>query len=104
MKIKICKSTNETTNMRIKYPIKFGRVGRSAIWGEKEILELLLGWEFIKKTTAKSSYFITDETLSEYLGEVIQMQGMAAWYSKVEVDEELFKKLSKFVDLNIIDT
>lgn len=46
--IVVKKSENETSNYKVKYPIRRGRVG-SAIWIEKEVFEMLVGWELLEK-------------------------------------------------------
>jgi hypothetical protein len=100
--IRICKSTNETTQLQAKYPIKFGRVGQSAIWNEREIIDLLLAWGYLIK---KGSWIKTDDSVTSYLGEdkPLNIQGIEKWYTVVEEDKDLCNKLSDFVDTNILD-
>ena len=45
--------------MSISYPVRYGQEGGKSIWVEKEILDLLLAWEFVKKSGAWIS--ITDD-------------------------------------------
>lgn len=97
--IKICKSTNETTSLGIRYPIKFGRKGRSAIWAEKETLELLMSWGYFDK---KGSWFKTSDSLTEFIGEEVNIQGMKNWLAELEENADLAAKLSDFVDENIM--
>jgi RecA/RadA recombinase len=98
--IKIWKSTNDTTMIPVSYPIKFGRIGKSAIWKEREIVDLLLQWGFFEK---KGAWFNSDEKLSEYLGgAIIKTQGINNLYDALEKDEELCKKLEEFCDINIL--
>jgi len=51
-KVTIKKSPNEKTNTSISYPIRYGQKGGKSIWIEKEIVDLLLAWEFVKKSGA----------------------------------------------------
>lgn len=51
-KIIIKKSPNESSNMIIRYPIKYGRTGGKSIWREYEIVDILLMFEKISKKGA----------------------------------------------------
>jgi len=63
VKITIKKSTNESTNSKIQYPIKYGRKEGSSIWKEYEIIDQILAWEF---ATAKGAWVtFSDETINE---------------------------------------
>jgi len=63
VKITIKKSTNETTNSKIQYPIKYGRKDGSSIWKEYEVIDQILSWEF---ATAKGAWVtFTDEIIEE---------------------------------------
>lgn len=103
--VTICKSENETTMMKISYPVKFGVTNRSSIWHEKEIIDLLLAWGFIAKTSPKSSWLNTDKDLTKFLGldKPKALQGIDAWYQAVEDDKEFCDKLSQFTDKFIIN-
>lgn len=59
--IKIQKSENESSNYTIKYPIKRNKVG-CAVWIEKEIFEMLVGWGLINK---KGAWFNFESELIE---------------------------------------
>ena len=48
-KVVVKKSPNEKTNMVVSYPIRYGRKNGTSIWVEKEIVDLLYAWEFVKK-------------------------------------------------------
>lgn len=98
-KVKFWKSTNDTTGMVISYPIRFGRSGKASIWTEREIVDLLLSWGFIKK---KASWLSFDEELAGEVGE-FKIQGMDALYAHLEKEQDLVKKLDKFVSDNILD-
>ena len=92
--LKIWKSTNETTMIPVSYPIRFGRKLRSAIWVEREVIEILIQWGFIIK---KGSWFNFDEELTAVMGE-FKIQGLQKLYDYVEVNGEFFGKLLKFAD------
>lgn len=46
----IRKSTNETTNTTLTYPIKYGRKGGSSIWLEKEVADALLKHNLLEQS------------------------------------------------------
>lgn len=63
VKIAIKKSTNESTNSKIQYPIKYGRKDGSSVWKEYEIIDQILSWEF---ATAKGAWVtFSDEVIEE---------------------------------------
>jgi len=64
--VTIKKSPNEKTNTKISYPIRYGRSGGNSIWIEKEIVDLLYAWEFVKKS---GSWYNTTEEFKELLSE-----------------------------------
>lgn len=99
-KLKIWKSTNETTMIPVSYPIKFGRKNGSSIWREREIIELLLGWGFLIK---KGSWFYSDEGLTEFLSKEIKIQGLTKLYKLVEEDSDLLNNLEEFCETEIFD-
>ena len=59
--ITIKKSENESSNYRVKYPIKRGKVG-CAVWIEREIFEMLIGWGLLNK---KGAWFNFESELIE---------------------------------------
>lgn len=99
-KVKIWKSTNETTMIPVSYPIKFGRKNGTSIWKEREIIDLLLAWGFFIK---KGSWYNSDEQLTEFLGEELKKQGLDKLYGALEQDPELAEKLEEFCDKEIFD-
>lgn len=101
-KVKIWKSTNETTMIPVAYPIKFGRVGRSSIWVEREIVDLLLAWGFFERNGA---WYNSDEKLTEFLGgegKELKVQGVNNLYKALEEDGDLLKKLEEYCDKEIL--
>lgn len=104
VKAKICKSDNETSGRIIRYPVKYGRQGGKSVWIEREIVDLLLSWEFISK---KGSWFKAEEELFKYITEggfefPESIQGINKIYDLLESDESLTKYLRKFVEKNIL--
>lgn len=68
-RLKICKSDNEKTMMEIAYPIKYGRVGGKSIWVERELAEVLLGWEYMEKK-GKSAWLDTSDDFKDLLADL----------------------------------
>lgn len=52
----IKKSPNETTNTTVSYPIRYGKKDGKSIWIEKELVDMMYAWEFIKKEGAWISF------------------------------------------------
>lgn len=104
-RIKILKSNDEKYGVEIRYPIKYGRVGATSVWVEREIGDLLVMWEHVKKTSAKSAWLdilppIRDE-IKEATGVEApdKVQGVNNLYQFLEenpkVTAYLFDKFSK---------
>jgi RecA/RadA recombinase len=103
-KVHIQKSTNESTGMRVRYPIKHGRTDGKSIWIEREVIEMLLMWKYIEKA---GSWFKIDEDVSSYVsGQGLEIkekyQGMNSLYDLLEGSPELTKILSCFIAENVI--
>jgi RecA/RadA recombinase len=63
VKIAIKKSTNESTNSKVQYPIKYGRKDGSSVWKEYEVIDQILAWEF---AIAKGAWVtFSDEIIAE---------------------------------------
>ena len=63
VKIGIKKSTNESTNSKVQYPIKYGRKDGSSVWREYEVIDQILSWEF---ASAKGAWVtFSDEIIEE---------------------------------------
>lgn len=69
--IEIKKSATDVSGMRIKIPIKRGRVG-SAIWTEKEVVDLILMWELAKSAGAWITF--SDSIIEECKNSGIELQ------------------------------
>lgn len=103
-KVLICKSPNETTGMIIKYPIKHGRENGKSVWVEREIIDMLLMWQFIER---KKSWLYFDEEITQYCsdnGFTIKspIQGVNTLYDMLENDEKLADCLKIFVKENCL--
>ncbi len=103
-KVHIQKSTNESSGLRIRYPIKYARSGGKSIWVEREIIEMLLMWSYIEKS---ASWFKIDPEIIAFLTEKgfevkEKYQGMNSLYSLLEENEDLTNSLKEFVRENIL--
>lgn len=54
LRIKIKKSSNEKRFVTVEIPVKHGVVGANAIWKEREIGDVMLGWQLMTKTKPKT--------------------------------------------------
>lgn len=72
VKIAIKKSTNETTNSKVQYPIKYGRKDGSSVWREYEIIDQILAWEFASSKGAWITF--TDEIIDECKGVGLELK------------------------------
>jgi hypothetical protein len=102
-KIIIKKSPNEKSNMIIKYPIKYGRIGGKSIWREYEITDLLIAFEKVAKKGAWLS--VDEEFVKEAKGAgfdfKVQHQGIDNFRTYLEENEKLtdwlFEKLKGII-------
>lgn len=87
-KLIIKKSTNETSNTVIQYPIKYGRSGGNSIWIEKEITDMLLALGLLEK---KGSWLKLSDPIVKELTE-----------AKIEIDEKYqgSDNFSKYLESN----
>ena len=67
VKIVVKKSTNESTNSKIQYPIKYGRKDGSSVWREYEVIDQIVAWEF---ATAKGAWVTFSDEIIEELKKV----------------------------------
>jgi len=63
-KVKILKDDNERLMSEVRYPIKYWRTGGKSVWVEYEIVDLLIAYELLKKST---SWFTLTDSLREEL-------------------------------------
>ena len=95
VKITVKKSPNEKTNYTLQYPIRYGKTGGRSIWVQKELIDMLYGWEYIHK---RGAWISADESFLELIKEnnlefPEKVQGEAKLGDLLESDE----KLSKFL-------
>lgn len=89
VRIKVKKSVNETTGTEIKYPIRYGAVGKSSVWVSREIGDMLLAFEMVKRGGAWLTF--TEEFRKDCLDNGFEvpekMQGLDNFYSFLEKDQ-----------------
>jgi RecA/RadA recombinase len=90
-KVTVKKSPNEKTNMSISYPVRYGQEGGRSIWIEKEVVDLLSAWEFVKKS---GSWISITEDFKEVLSETDfslpeKVQGENNLFKLIEENESL---------------
>jgi hypothetical protein len=93
------KSNNEKYDVKVEYPIKYGRTGGNSIWLEREIGDYCLAYSLLIK---KGSWLALEESVYNELVAVVpetpsQIQGIANFYKFLEDNKPatdlLFKKL-----------
>ena len=96
--VEIKKSSTNTTGERVRIPIKDGRKG-CAIWVEKEIVDIMVGFEMITRNGAWYSFSeaIIAEAKHDGLEIKPQFQGMEPLYKYVEEEKPVFDWLFKKV-------
>lgn len=102
VKIQIMKSVNETTGTIIEYPVKYGAVGKSSIWTEKEIVNVLEEYQSLKQ---KGAWYYLDESFVEELkdagfenvkGQFQGSDGMVKWLEEnPDISNYLINSLRK---------
>jgi len=96
--IEIKKSAADTSGVKVKIPIRKGRVG-SAIWVEKEIVDMALAYDLIKRAGAWFSFDpqLIKEAKDAGIEVKEKVQGLNGVYEYVENDRDLFNwLLNKF--------
>lgn len=88
------KSATDTTGTKVKIPIKKGRVG-SAIWVEKEVVDIALSFDKIKRSGAWFAFEATLAAEAKEAGLALKekIQGLNALYEYVENDKPVFEWL-----------
>lgn len=61
----IRKSDNEKYDTKFEYAVKYGRTDGNSVWVEKDILDQLIMWEFLKRESAKGSFNVEKSLLAE---------------------------------------
>ncbi len=101
-RVQVKKSPNEKTNYTLTYPVKYGRISKSSIWSEKEIVEQLIAWEFVSKSGAwfTISTALVDELKMQEIEIPEKIHGESKLFDLLETDTKLTEFLiSKFRDL-----
>lgn len=104
---RIKKSTNESTRYNIKYPIRHGVIGGS-IWIEREIMEMLMNFSYIKKAgswLSVTSDLVTE--VNEFAGKKIfdgteKAQGADNMENAICRDKETTEILRRFILEHVI--
>lgn len=94
VKVRIEKSTNETTGYSVIYPVKHHRKGCSSIWIEKEVIEMLVAHELLVRS---GSWFSFSEDAFAIMGAEIEIpeemsgkiQGLASFEEKLYTNKEV---------------
>jgi RecA/RadA recombinase len=96
-KVKIVKSTKETSGMTISIPIRRGRIG-NAIWQEKEIGDFLLQYNLVSR---KGSWITIDKSVIDQVKTLTgkempeQVQGINNLYEYFEQNKDVTVALAK---------
>lgn len=103
-KVLICKSMNESTGYTVKYPIRHGRSNGKSIWLEREVVDLLVMWEFLTKAGA---WYTLDDEVINYLNDKqidheTKFQGLPKIYDCLEKNQQLMNGLKDFVKEKIL--
>lgn len=94
--ITLRKTTNEKTGTKIEIPIKYGQVGNS-IWRSKEIGDMLLAWELVKKNknTLVFDEGIIEEAKQNKLELKSEIVGKNNFYNYLDENREICDWLYK---------
>jgi RecA/RadA recombinase len=97
-KITVKKSPNEKSNYTLQYPVRYGRTGGNSVWVEKELIEMLYGWEYVHK---RGAWISADESFLELLKEngldfPEKVQGEAKLSNLFEEDQKLTNFLTSY--------
>lgn len=92
--VEIKKSATDTTGTKVKIPIKKGRVG-CAIWVEKEVVDLALSYDLVKRSGAWFSFDAALVKEAKEAGITLKdkVQGLNGLYDYVENDRAVFEWL-----------
>lgn len=102
VKITIKKSTNESTNSKIQYPIKYGRKNGSSIWKEYEIIDQILSWEF---ATAKGAWVtFSDEIIEELKNSNLELKKQHQGIDNLRLYLEENKQITDYFYNKFINT
>jgi len=94
-KITVKKSPNEKTNYVLQYPIRYGRTGGNSVWVEKELIDMLYGWEYVHK---RGAWISADDSFLDLLKENgLEFPEKVQGESKLSALFEEDKKLTEFL-------
>ena len=91
--VTIKKSDKENEMIKVKYPVKHGRVGGNSIWVEYEICDMLIQWEMVNKRGAWLTFneAVLKEAKDAGLEIQQQHQGMDNLRTYIEENEPISK-------------
>jgi RecA/RadA recombinase len=102
VKISIKKSTNESTNSKVQYPIKYRRQNGSSIWKEYEVIDQILSWEF---ATAKGAWVtFSDEIVDELKKSNIELKKQHQGVDNLRLYLEENKQITEYFYNKFINT
>lgn len=102
VKIAIKKSTNETTNSKVQYPIKYGRKEGSSIWKEYEIIDQILAWEF---AVAKGAWVtFSEDIISDLKNNNIELKKQHQGIDNLRLYLEQNPEITRYFYLKFINT
>lgn len=59
------KSDNEKYDAKFEYAVKYGRTDGNSVWAERDVLDQLIAWEFLKREGAKGSFMMNPSLLED---------------------------------------
>ena len=88
-KITFKKSVNEKTGAKVRYPIKYGRTNGNSIWVERELIDMMLLWDYFEKSGAWIKF--SEDIYEQYkdMGLPEKVQGEPKLLSLLEENKEL---------------
>lgn len=104
-RMKVHKSPNETTGKEFAYPVKYKQTNASSVWIERELADILLGWEWIE--TKGAGWMNVNPEKAKQIKEATgidfpeKIQGMPNLYKFLNENEKvcdyLFDFFAKFI-------
>lgn len=105
VKGQIVKSDNEKYGVKFEYAVKYGRTNGNSVFIERELVDMLLVWELLKKESAQGSAVVNPDLQTELKAidpdfpDKFRSIGRAVEYfeSKPEVSNYLVQKFKKML-------
>jgi len=69
-KVCLVKTDNEKNQVKLSYPIKYGRCGGNSVWKEMECVDMLVAWSHLKRKGEKGAWFYMDEDILKELKDI----------------------------------